>query len=364
MAVTIQYKPISGLNETSLNKIIEMSGKELAEKSYVDAAVSNVTVDTKNLATKSELVAKVDKEEGKGLSTEDFTTEYKNKLEGLNNAGVTDEQISTAINKYMQENPISGGLVNQNGGGSLKIWAGTKAQYDALLIKDEDTVYLVEGSSGSDVVTTTYSVTNNLTNCTSNNSSVSVNENSSYSAKITANSGYNLSTVNVTMGGNDITSDVYSNGNITIPSVTGNIVITATATSSSSPIVPPTENTLTYKVGKSCNASGVISDDDKKILIEDIPVDTESSDKITVNFSDNSDIWFSARCFDGSDTCLGSIDPSGLAATGARTLKTGTKYIKLIIAMDNSATEVATEDYIKDKIIVVNDIGYSLVKGQ
>ena len=102
MADTMQYKPISGLNETSLNKIIEISKKELAEKSYVDAAVSN-------LATKSELGAKVDKVEGKGLSTEDFTTEYKNKLEGLSNTGVSDEQISTAVNNYMQEHPVSSG---------------------------------------------------------------------------------------------------------------------------------------------------------------------------------------------------------------------------------------------------------------
>ena len=102
MADTMQYKPIPGLNETSLNKIIEISKKELAEKSYVDAAVSN-------LATKSELGAKVDKEEGKGLSTEDFTTEYKNKLEGLSNTGVSDEQISTAVNNYMQEHPVSSG---------------------------------------------------------------------------------------------------------------------------------------------------------------------------------------------------------------------------------------------------------------
>ena len=109
MSEQIGFKPITGLNETSLNKIIEMSGKELAEKSYVDAAVSNVTAGTTNLATKSELRLKVDKEEGKGLSTEDFTTEYKNKLEGLSNTGVSDEQISTAVNNYFTKHPVSGG---------------------------------------------------------------------------------------------------------------------------------------------------------------------------------------------------------------------------------------------------------------
>ena len=113
MSEQIGFKPIPGLNETSLIKIIEMSGKELAEKSYVDAAVSNVTVDTTNLATKSELGAKVDKEEGKGLRTEDFTTEYKNKLEGLSNTGISDEQISTAVNNYLTEHPVSSGATTE-----------------------------------------------------------------------------------------------------------------------------------------------------------------------------------------------------------------------------------------------------------
>ena len=69
-------------------------------------------VDLSSYALKSEIPdisGKVDKVEGKGLSTEDFTTEYKNKLEGLNNTGASDEQISIAVNKYMQEHPVSGG---------------------------------------------------------------------------------------------------------------------------------------------------------------------------------------------------------------------------------------------------------------
>ena len=75
-----------------------------------------------------------------------------------------------------------------------------------------------------------YTITNNLTNCTTSNSSDTINENSSYTATITANSGYTLSDVNVTMGGADISSTAVSDGVITINSVTGNIVITATAT--------------------------------------------------------------------------------------------------------------------------------------
>ena len=81
---------------------------------------------------------------------------------------------------------------------------------------------------------TSYTITKNLTNVLISNSATSVNENSSYSATLTANSGYELSTVIITMGGADITSSSYSNGTITISNVTGNIVITANATQQAS----------------------------------------------------------------------------------------------------------------------------------
>lgn len=75
----------------------------------------------------------------------------------------------------------------------------------------------------------TYSITNNLTNVINSNSVTTVNEKTSYSATLTANEGYNLSTVTVIMGGFDITSSVYSEGNINISSVTGDVIINATA---------------------------------------------------------------------------------------------------------------------------------------
>ena len=72
-----------------------------------------------------------------------------------------------------------------------------------------------------------YTITNNLTYSTNSNTASYVEENGSYTATITANAGYELSSVKVTMGGTDITSTAYSNGKITITKATGNIVITA-----------------------------------------------------------------------------------------------------------------------------------------
>ena len=73
---------------------------------------------------------------------------------------------------------------------------------------------------------TYYSVTKNLTNCTVSNSATQVVGGGSYSATVTANSGYTLDSVSVTMGGSAVS---VSGGVINIASVTGDIVITAVA---------------------------------------------------------------------------------------------------------------------------------------
>lgn len=85
-------------------------------------------------------------------------------------------------------------------------------------------VYITTPSSGK------YSITNNLSNCTTNNSNTTVNAESAYVATISANIGYTMSSVNVVMGGTDITSSVVNNNSINISSVTGNVTITAIAT--------------------------------------------------------------------------------------------------------------------------------------
>ena len=72
----------------------------------------------------------------------------------------------------------------------------------------------------------TYSVTNNLTKVTTSNGATTIDAGSSYVATLTP-TGASIESVVVTMGGVDVTSSVYANGNITIASVTGNIVITA-----------------------------------------------------------------------------------------------------------------------------------------
>ena len=86
------------------------------------------------------------------------------------------------------------------------------------------------GSTPVPPVSNQYTITNNLTNCINSNSATSVDENGSYTATITANSGYSLGAISVTMGGVDITNTVVNNSQINITNVTGNIVISCNST--------------------------------------------------------------------------------------------------------------------------------------
>ena len=109
-------------------------------------------------------------------------------------------------------------------------------------------------------IPTKYNVANNLTNATNSNSVTQVNENTSYVATISANEGYELSSVIVTMGGTDITSAVYADGNINITSVTGDIVITVTTskvtTTTTVDVLDVAEETYTDKKANLSSSSG------------------------------------------------------------------------------------------------------------
>lgn len=86
---------------------------------------------------------------------------------------------------------------------------------------------VITATAEQDQPTTTYTVTNNLTNATNSNAATSIEEGSAYTATISANQGYNMSSIVCTMGGVEQT---VTNNTINIASVSGNIVITATAT--------------------------------------------------------------------------------------------------------------------------------------
>lgn len=177
-----------------------------------------VTVDLSNYYKKSETYSKAQ-----------IDSQFKDIAKQVENVGQpTQQQINTAIDKAIEEGRITGS-------GGINSTAKTLLETilrNAIYTTDQSaniTSLVSALSSGNTPTTTHYTITNTLTKCTNGNSSSSVAKNTSYIATITPNNGYKLDTVTVTMGGVDVTSTVYNNGKITINSVTGNIVITATA---------------------------------------------------------------------------------------------------------------------------------------
>ena len=119
---------------------------------------------------------------------------------------------------------------------------------------------MIDGNP-EDITVPTYTVTNTLTGCATSNAATSANEGSAYAATITPNSGYTLdgATVQITMGGTDITSSAYSNGAISIANVTGNIVIaiTAAAESSLKELFDPSAATINQRFSSSGSYSAL-----------------------------------------------------------------------------------------------------------
>lgn len=99
---------------------------------------------------------------------------------------------------------------------------------------DSDSMAMAGFGEGFIYYSTTYTITYKLRNVTSSNNATSVSKTGTYSTILTANSGYTLTSENVTitMGG-VVQTDAYnaSTGAVTLPALTGNIVIFASAVS-------------------------------------------------------------------------------------------------------------------------------------
>ena len=83
-----------------------------------------------------------------------------------------------------------------------------------------------EGRNES-TATTYYSITKDFTNVTTVNDTVKIAKGGSYTAILTPLDGYDISSIKVTMGGEDVTDTVVNGTTVSISQVTGNVVITA-----------------------------------------------------------------------------------------------------------------------------------------
>lgn len=147
--------------------------------------------------------------------------------------------------------------------------AGENSEYQANLKPSKD--YVLSAVSvtmgGADITSQVfsgtetvrrYSLSFDLGFCATDNSPKAIAEDSAFVAHLTADTGYTLdgATVTITMGGTDV-SRYYSNGTISIPAVTGDVVITATAVPSAPAFTNLADPTDTYwKEGFRLSLSG------------------------------------------------------------------------------------------------------------
>ena len=187
-------------------------------KEYVDNRLSLLSNDIAN----EDLVVG---EDGKLYIEQGDGATKGNGVELPSSGKVTQEQIDSAVTSYLNANPISGGMTTT--AKNLLITILRNAMYTT---NQSANITALESALASSTDIKTYNITNTLTNVINSNSSTIIEEKASYNATLTANNGYSLSDVTITMGDTDITSSCYSEGIITISEVTGDIVITANAT--------------------------------------------------------------------------------------------------------------------------------------
>ena len=111
----------------------------------------------------------------------------------------------------------------------------------------------------------TYAITQNFTNISSDYNNASIIEGGKVTIKLIPNKGYILGEVKVVMGGIDITSSVYSNGKIAIPSVTGNVIITVSTSGYTNLAEYNATNTSDFTIW--CNDSRLGSDGSYRQLL-------------------------------------------------------------------------------------------------
>lgn len=122
---------------------------------------------------------------------------------------------------------------------------------------DEEVIYSISYGAGEDrtIYVKSFSIAYNMSGCSVSNAVTDVGYGNPYTTTVNANKYHTMSSVKVTMGGVDITNSVYSNGTISIPSVTGEVVITATAVASFNNLFSTSDPD--YSVGRITSSGGV-----------------------------------------------------------------------------------------------------------
>ena len=198
-----------------------------------------------------------------------------------------------------------------------------------------DDLYIALGGSF-----TYYTVTNTLTHVSNSNTASQVRDGESYSGTLTADLGYEISSVTVTMGGIDITSTAYDSGVVSISTVTGNVIIIATATEIPVVVTYSITNTLTHVT----NSNASVSVDANDPYTATLTAETDYTiDSVTITMG-NVDITSTA--YNSGTGAISIVSVTGNVVITASASATPTHYTGYVEV--NSPT-------ISDNILTVGD---------
>lgn len=236
----------------------------------------------------------------------------------------TPETLTASINTYTVTKALTD-VTADNSAATAKQYQPYMAAITPTDGKVIDSIKVTMG--GADITSSVFkgatdilrrAVTYSLTQCTSSNARIYAIDGQSYVTTLTANEGYALNAVQITMGGADV-STYYKDGIISIPEVTGDIVITATAVTQAPAYVNQIENSINMagtKIGKQWmyagkrynSSSGDPVDESSTNITGLIPC--QIGDVVRMRFVGTSDLSYNnVKCFtsDRADCATGNI---------------------------------------------------------
>jgi len=190
--------------------------------------------------------------------------------------------LVNAINEARGSGGSGGGLTNTEKSLILELFG--KAAYAE---SDADTAYEALCNLWDESF---HSVTWNGSGYTKGNSSQTVEDGATFTSTITANSGKTIDTVTVTMGGTTV-QGAWSEGTVTIPSVTGNVVITVT-----------TSQVTVSSISAVYTQSGTIYETDELDMLKDDLVVTATFMDSTTGVISSDDYTLSGALAEGTST--------------------------------------------------------------
>lgn len=221
-------------------------------------------------------------------------------------------EVRQAVETYFAQNMIdAAGLTSEEKNLMLALFKAVPYTSDmSATLKSLEAIWNsgAGGDEGGDAPGVTYyAVTYNLTDVTADNSPVSIIEGGSLTVNLTPDTNAVLGEVAVTMGGVDVTASVYSNGKISISSVTGDVVITAVANAAKYTQVEYLENT----------------DTEAYILT---PVSLRPTDVLECVWSSGGGWFFPFGAYADGVHCSLVTRPDGIAGRTAYTRRSGDAY--------------------------------------